>query len=521
MKRCKVMQVVLSMSILIILTGCNRVEDNQNSTDEKTDIITLRALSIGTPPANGMDSFYERLDALTIPDLGCIVRFDYIPWGDERKQINIAIASGEYDFIPGGVFSDYQIMAAKNAFINLYDYMDAVPELESHYKQYREDYLSAFEINGKLYGLPQYNIGSLYSLGAGFLYREDLRRKWGLQPVTDFKTFEAYLYRAKKDAHYKDYPIITDNRIWMCLWYMFAGNKYLELNSALDTPLVVVSVDNPSEPVSRFETPEFQLVLETVKKWYDDGILEPSILASSNNEGMLGLEMMKQDQKPCETNAAIWAITDKYIPELYEVNPDWEFGYYDYSTKNSPIYLSSNTATTVISISSKSDYPELAIRFLEKAHTNRDYYDLLNYGVEGIHYNIIDNYVNFSGISADDAFSGWTGAPDGYFYYKSKSVNPVWQREVLDKVDEKNNRISENAPYYPLDGFNYDISKVSDIYKSIDEVRLRYVQPLSCGVTDNLSEDYGEAISLLKKAGIDAYVNDVRIQLKKFFAKKQ
>ena len=40
-------------------------------------------------------------------ELGCHLRFDYIPWGDERSQINMAIASGEYDFISNGNFSDY------------------------------------------------------------------------------------------------------------------------------------------------------------------------------------------------------------------------------------------------------------------------------------------------------------------------------------------------------------------------------------------------------------------------------
>jgi hypothetical protein len=300
---------------------------------------------------------------------------------------------------------------------------------------------------------------------------------------------------------------------------MFAGDKYLELNSVLDTPFVVVSVDNPTEPISRFETPEFQLVLETVKKWYDDGILESSILASSGNEGMLGLEMMKQDQKPCETNATLWSMSSRYIPALYEVNPEWEFGYYDYSSENSPTYLSSNTATTVTSISSKSNYPELSIRFLEKLHTNREYYDLLNYGVEGTHYNIIDNYINYSGLDADNIFSGWTGASDNYLFYKVKSVNPTWQSEVLDREEEKDAKRSEDAPYYPLDGFNYDVSKVSDIYKSMDEIRLRYLQPLYCGVTDNLSEDYDSAIQLLKEAGIDEYINDVREQLKGFSMK--
>ena len=56
----------------------------------------LEAITVGTMPENGMDEFYEELDEMT-KELGCHLRFDYIPWGDERSQLNMAIASGEYD----------------------------------------------------------------------------------------------------------------------------------------------------------------------------------------------------------------------------------------------------------------------------------------------------------------------------------------------------------------------------------------------------------------------------------------
>ncbi len=505
--------------ITFILLGCSKKELELSSAIDKEDIVTLRVLNIGTPPADGMDDFYNQLDAVTIPDLSCIVRFDFIPWGDERNQINIAIASGEYDFIPGGVFSDYFIMASKNAFINLYDYMPLVPELESHYKKFREDYLNNYEIDGKLYGLPQYNVEAISNSGQGFFYREDLQKEWELQPVTDFETMEAYLYRAKEEERYQDYPLITDNRIWTSLWNIIAGSKYLEVDSIFSTPYVVVSADNPTEPVSRFETPEFKQILEIVKQWYDDGILESSILVASGNEGLRGAEMMKQDQKPCETNTTFWVMNRNFIPELYEVNPNWEFEYYDYLLENAPAYLITNTSNTVTSISSKSNNKEIAIRFLEKAHTNQTYYDLLCYGVEGIHYNIIDSYINYAGIKADNIFPGWNGIGDYYMGYESQSVNSQWQTRVVEREEKKREKLAADAPYYPLDGFNMDTSNISKIYESMDEILIRYLQPLYCGVTDDIQGDYDYAVQLLKEAGLDEYRKEVRRQLKDFKAK--
>ena len=41
--------------------------------------------------------------------------------------------------------------------------------------------------------------------------------------------------------------------------------------------------------MSRFETEEFRQILDVVHQWYQDGILNPGILASSDNEGMTAL----------------------------------------------------------------------------------------------------------------------------------------------------------------------------------------------------------------------------------------
>ncbi len=522
MKKIKrVICIIGILSMAVMCTGCtlNKTSGETKEQVSQDDIVTLRALSIGSPPVDGMDAFYETLDALTIPDLGCIVRYDFIPWGDERKQINIAIESGEYDFIPGGVFSDYKVMATKNAFINLYDYMDLVPELISHYEQYREDYLKNCEIDGKLYGLPQYITGSLYGVGEGFLYREDLRKEWGLEPVTDFETMEAYLYRAKQDERYQDSPLITDNRIWSCLWYMLAGNKYLEVSDVLDTPFVVTTIEDPYTVVSRFETPEFQQILEIVNQWYQDGILQSSILASSDNEGSLGIEMMKQDQKPCETNTTLWVMNRTIIKELYEINPDWEYGYYDYQLGSTPVYVASNSDSTVISISSKSNFPEIAIKFLEKVHTDQQYFDLVNYGVEGIHYNIIDSCLNYAGIDAENVFPGWTGVGDSYNVYEIKSINEQWQTEVVDREEERAEALAPIASRHPLEGFIFDVSNVSKEYEEMEDIRVKYLQPIACGVTDNISADYQTAIEKLKETGLEEYLNEVQFQLDFFKAK--
>ena len=137
---------------VLLLSGCQARQEEKMATDtvNPNEIVTLKAITMGAAPKSGLDSLYAELDALTIPELGCILRFTYIPWGDERNQINLAIASGEYDFFPQGNFTDYQLMASRNAFLDIKPYLSLVPDLVAHYQLSGEDVLVSAEMDGKL-----------------------------------------------------------------------------------------------------------------------------------------------------------------------------------------------------------------------------------------------------------------------------------------------------------------------------------------------------------------------------------
>lgn len=217
----------------MLFGGCARGTETGDGEESKEPIVNFRAITLGNMPEGGMDEIYRQLDALTIPELNCTLRFEFIPWGNERRQLNIVTASGEYDFIPGGVFSDYRTLVYKNAFLDMNQYLDAVPALAEHYAYFDENALKKCEINGGLYGLPQFGQGGIASVGEGFFYREDLRREWGLEEVYDLESMEAYLYRAKQDERYRDTPLVTDNRVWSSLWLLLTKGKYQEVNSSL------------------------------------------------------------------------------------------------------------------------------------------------------------------------------------------------------------------------------------------------------------------------------------------------
>lgn len=511
-------RLVVLLCAMLMLTGCTGAPAPVEQADmPEQEIATLHAVTLGNMPEGGLDSLYAQLDELTVPELGCKLRFTYIPWGDERNQINIAIASGEYDIIPQGIFSDYQLMAARNAFLDIKPYLSMLPALGEHYKISGEDVLANAEIDGKLYGIPQHGAPGVEA-DEGFFYREDLRKAWGLVPITDLATMEAYLYRAKEDAAFRDKPLITDNRIWTCLWMMLTRDVYFEVTSFTDTPYVVCPIDEPYQAVSRVETPEFRQVLEFLAKWYRDGILDKRLLTLSANEGSSGRTMMLAGDKPCETNSPIWSINRDWIPVLSEEHPEWEYGFFTYNAGGRITqYKETSSSGSLLSISSRTKHPEIAVRLLEKLHTDQRYYTLLLYGVEGEHYYKNDHGVHNEGIPSGKRFAGWSAAADTYLDWPViHNVDSQWTRDVYLPLLEEGNLLVEQAVFHPLNQFTFNINPVGSEATALAAAWNTYMLPLLCGMSEDIDAELDEAIKMLKEAGLDAYLAEAQNQLTQF-----
>lgn len=503
--------------LLLITSGCQPQATKPSDTGHDEPVANLKAVILGTPPAEGLDELYRQLDELTIPELNCTLRFEFIPWGDERAQLNIAVASGEYDLIPNGVFSDYRALIAKNAFLDLNGYLGLVPALVEHYTG-PSGTLADCEISGGLYGIPQYSPGVL-DTDEGFFFREDLRKAWGLAPVTDLETMEAYLYRAKEEDAYKDSPLITDNRIWTCLWLLVSGGKYLEVGSALETPFIVALASEPDTLVKRMETPEFQKVVTYIRKWQEDGILARNMLSSSDNEGARARQMMLADLKPCETNVPFWSIQGGFLRDLWAAHSEWEYSFFPYCQNHQGWYAESIADASVVSVSSRTKHPEIAVRLLEKFHTDQRYYDLVRYGVEGIHYKLTDGLLDYAGIPSSSSF-GCTQITDYVLDRNAMHVSEKWYEELEKPYNDWHDEIAELARPDPLNGFSINLSGMETEMEKIEQVRLQYFLPILCGYYADPVRALAEANDALNRAEFNQYFETIQWQVTDYFANR-
>ncbi|MDQ0060298.1 DUF3502 domain-containing protein [Paenibacillus harenae] len=468
------------------------------------EVVQLKAVTMGTEPISGMDNFYKQLDAMTIEDLDMTVRFDFIPWGEEKNEIGRTIATKEYDLYVGGFWTDFKQYAKRNAFVDLAPMLDRVPALAEHYG----DILDRAKLDGKLYGIPSF--GKPAAGYYGVLYREDLRRQWGLPAIDSFDSLERYLYKAMRQ--YPDTPMINDKRFGDVLWELLAGGDYYTIVK----DYAVAPVRDPYKVMSKYDTPEYEGLVRKAKQWYDDGIVDRDILASQGNETSKTFGLLKADKKPLEFSNHFGAVSGNYIDVLKARYPEQQFGWLDIGFDLYPetVFLPkvSVDTSTMISIGSNSLYPELALKFLEKAHTDRAYYDLLMYGIEGENYRLDDGRVSYEGIPEQNRKPGWTGLTDGYMSYSAKAPGE-WQA-IVDKLTvTEGPKLAEANGIHPYEGFTFDASVVSAELERLEKVREAYVQPLDVGVGNDIDSELAEMRSELKMAGIDAYLNSLQSQL--------
>ena len=76
---------------LQLFAGCASPPQMTEHEGKEEKLVTLQVLTMGKEPTCGMNEFYDQLDKMTKKDLGCIVRFTYIPWGNEKQEIDIAM----------------------------------------------------------------------------------------------------------------------------------------------------------------------------------------------------------------------------------------------------------------------------------------------------------------------------------------------------------------------------------------------------------------------------------------------
>ena len=229
------------------------------------------------------------------------------------------------------------------------------------------------------------------------------------------------------------------------------------------------------------ETEEYRDFVYLMRDWYEKGYIAEDIATradynSYHNSGNTGM---------------FYISYSPYAENTYNNSYKGDF----VTIPVSPTVRSNKSMMgSLLGIYSKSEYVEECLQFLELLNTDPDMKNLVAYGIEGKHYNLVDGKVQKV-----------AGANDLYKMDNYKCGNMMISYLVEGDPDDKYEQyksFSEDAVDSPIIGFLPDTGEITNELAAISNVVSEYNSLLCVGAVD--PDDYLDTmLEELKASGLD------------------
>lgn len=477
--------------------------------EEELPYVELKLYAIADAPNNTdlAKQYWDELNATLKEELNCTIDYTYAAGNDYKNNYALAIASGEkYDLIqaaPGWL--DYQSYAAKNAFMPL---DDLLPEYAPYlWETIPQSTWDAASVNGKIYAVPGLDTGVT---ACTFVYREDLRKKHNLPEIDSMDAIEAYLQGIKDNE-----PGMLPSDDYQCQVYgtsWIYNTPYIGIDEIHDRLFNFVYDPRNGKVLSVIETPEYKDFMYKMKDWADRGFWSSSVLSSTNWGVMQVL------------NGAAAASFNEQLPgynfhatqvEQEHGDEGWELGFYMYFEGNPDSVVSGSTTGGMAAVTAGAENPERALMFLDYAQQHEELWDFLNYGMEGINYNLTpDGNLDTSSIEEGASFNYFPSSFLGNANFKKRQGNEWSEYDTM--MEKINNKLVPDI----FEGFVLDKSSFETEYTALYNVQSEYGYPLQAGLVKDVDAAYEQYLAEAKAAGLDMVREEVEKQVNEWLASR-
>ncbi len=434
-----------------LMCGCGRREASGDG------VVNLRWVTYGTSVPADLKEVIEAANAYSAREIGVTVDLEIQP----SEMLNLIMASGEYyDMVfTCEWLNSYDTNAAKGLY---YDITDLVKEETPALYDTIGDYWEAAELDGHLYGVPTLkDMGSemMFRLNADYFEGE---KGMEIPERMAFGEIEPYLAAYKEDFPYK-YPLAMDK----------AGipgfTNFLE---RVISTIIYIPYEGEGSPraIPLWESEELMKRYRLLHQWYEAGYIAP------------------------DASAVESTTSDKTIPVRFGVawrgyqgysNPaDWGFQVKT-SIYDGP-YLSRATeqgAMLAICAACSEERARAALRYIELLNTDRTFRDILAYGIEGKHFDYLENDTV---LRTETGISRYMVPLYPMGSVVNSSVESVSRDFLADPEQWK--KVYEGYEEYAIrsrtKGFVYDKTRKEDIIAAITAIYNNYATDLRTGTSD-------------------------------------
>ncbi|MCA0755126.1 ABC transporter substrate-binding protein [Paenibacillus sp. N4] len=458
---------------------------NTQGGDEKP--VELIWYTIGTPQKD-LDRVNEEVNKYTLEKINATVQMNMLDWGDYSQKMGVMTASGtpvDIMFTASWAF-DYVQNARKGAFMSIDEL------LKSHGQGILDvldpAFLEGSKVDGVNYGIPankELPAQEVWRFNKKLLDKYNLK----LDGVRTLESLEPLLATIKANE-----PNVTPLAIAKDFMPL-AGYDYL-----IEKMPMAVKLDTKDfKVVNILETPEMQKELDTMRKYYQAGYIatEAATLDTMNDAILAGNWFTDR------------AATQPFADNLWSAS----YGYPVVSTPaGEPTIYNWSVMGSMQAISANSEHPEKAMEFLNLLNTDPYLRNLIDSGIEDVHYkktgdNVMENLPEAQNYDMPT------------FSLGNVMLTYLTKDDPATKWEEFKTFNASGKPS-PILGFNFNGSNVATELATLQNVKEEFWSTLMTGTVDP-KEYLPKAIEKFKTAGLDKVIAEAQKQLDAWVAEQK
>lgn len=425
-----------------------------------------------------------------VADLNTTVKIQVYPWGEYPDKMSMIISSGDkFDMCFMGTWTNYYPHVAQGAFVDVTDLV--AKNLPKYSQVLAPQFLEGPKVKGRLYGLPtNKEIPEAY----GFEVDTDMAKQIGadFSNVKTYEDLEPILKLAKEKLPSDIIPMHLQSTT------VFRDGTFDNLGD-VKIPGVVRMDDPSGKVINQFESPEFMKYWKLAYKWVQAGYAN----------------------KDASTQGApdYWA-NGKAFTRLENLGPISEYiGTKGQTIKRiyigDKVIATGSTVGALTCFSRTSGNVDRAMEFFDRVATDSDIYNLVAFGIEGKHYQVLDANTNPKRI---DFINGQTEDTVGYIHSGGAwSMGGNWFLSYLNKIEPANRNemveeFNKTGKTSALLGYSFDPEPVKNEIAACANVYSELAISLNTGAVD--PDKYAsELVTKMKEAGADKIIAEKQKQI--------
>lgn len=463
---------------------------NTETIDTDVDMsenITITWYAAGASDPEDQALIEEKANAyLAEKGYNCTLDLIMYDFGTFPDKLQTMISSGEeFDIcFTCNWCNPYTQQAAKGAYVALNDDKNLLEKYAPKTKELLgDDFLAGSQINGINYAIPA---------------NKEKAHQWGLLVLSDYvDKYKMDLSGVKSLADMEPFfQTIKDNEPNIYAFESLTGESAFR---SLDFDRIgedgypgVVYNDDASKVFNELEAPETMEFFKLMRKYYEAGFIR---------EDAATITDYTQDQKAGKMFAAVRSLKPgKDAEEGLSMSQN-----YTQIALTNPVISNRETTGSMQAISATSKHPERALMLLELFNTDEYFNNLINFGIEDVHYTKVSDKVIKAGPSRDkyNLSLGWA--------FGNQFLNYVWDNEDPEKWTKFEAFNGEATTTQTL-GFVFDPANVQTEIAQCTNIWKQYVPSLETGSVDP-EVVLPQALDALKAAGVDNIIAEKQKQL--------